>query len=668
MRVMDAPTIRGEGRARRLSALRSRWASAGLVLLVAVLSVVGIVSSRRVSAEIDRAQGATASSTLYQQASSSLALQDAALDRYRITRLPAERTLVAAAGTSVTSALDKLAARENSTGDPEDAAQIAALIVAHASFEVLSGQVLQLVDAGQDTEASQLVIGRLGPLRAQAAATLTTLGNEHQATAASALRVAHRDGALLRWGTPIAFGLTLLTIFGLSRVTRGHRRVVQYQALHDALTGLPNRLLFGDRATQMVAAARRSGAQPVVMMLDLDHFKEVNDTLGHQQGDNLLVQFATRVGALVRPGDSVARLGGDEFAVLLGDGGPDSGTQAAARILGALEEPFNLDGVAVGVEASIGIAACVRGASQSTSPAEVAAELLQQADAAMYQAKADRCGYTHFMAGSDQNTFSHLALLGELRQAFERDELVLHYQPKVATDTGELIGVEALVRWQHPTRGLLPPGEFIGLAEGTTLIHRLTTVVVDKALRFSRTWLDQGVHLPVAVNVSARSLLDKGFAANIVAQLTLHHLPPGLLWIELTEGTIMADPDKALAILTELRAAGVRLSIDDFGTGYSSMAYLKDLPVDELKVDRSFVKGMTSNGGDAVLVQSAIDLGHNLGLSVVAEGVEDDKTLTALKNLGADVVQGYYLGRPMTETLLMQWIAERAAGDAALPV
>ena len=254
-----------------------------------------------------------------------------------------------------------------------------------------------------------------------------------------------------------------------------------------------------------------------------------------------------------------------------------------------------------------------------------------------------------------------MSTLSELRVALDRGELVLHYQPKVATDTGDLIAVEALVRWQHPQRGLLPPAEFLELAEGTALIHRLTNIVVDKALSFCRRWLDQGTRLPVAVNVSARSLLDKTFATNIAARLTAHDVPADLLWIELTEGTIMSDPDRAIGVLNDLHSLGVHLSVDDFGTGYSSMTYLKVLPVDELKIDRSFVTGMTTSRSDAVLVKSAIDLGHNLGLSVVAEGVEDADTLAALRTCGADLVQGYYVARPMPEPLLVEWIEERNA-------
>jgi EAL domain-containing protein (putative c-di-GMP-specific phosphodiesterase class I) len=333
----------------------------------------------------------------------------------------------------------------------------------------------------------------------------------------------------------------------------------------------------------------------------------------------------------------------------------------AERILKALEAPFNLEGVAVSVEASMGIASASGDGQPAaeTSRTEQVAELLRRADIAMYQAKVSRSGYSHFTADSDDGTTTHLAVLGELRAALERDELVMHYQPKTSVVTGELLGVEALVRWQHPTRGLLGPDEFIGLAEGTTMIHRLTTVVIDKALQFVRTWLDQGVRLPVAVNVSMRTLLDRGFPAAVADQLAHADVPAELLCIEITESTIMADPDRAIEILRELRAMGVRVSMDDFGTGYSSMSYLKILPVDELKVDRSFVRDMTREVNDTILVQSAIDLGHNLGLSVVAEGVEDAATLDAVRTLGADVIQGYLLGRPMPEELLRQWITER---------
>jgi EAL domain-containing protein (putative c-di-GMP-specific phosphodiesterase class I) len=278
----------------------------------------------------------------------------------------------------------------------------------------------------------------------------------------------------------------------------------------------------------------------------------------------------------------------------------------------------------------------------------------------MYKAKADRSGFAHFAACNDDGTPDRLKLIGELRQGLECEELVLHYQPKIAVEGGELLGVEALVRWQHPTRGLLLPGEFITLAEGSTLIHPLTRLVLDMALRFARTCLDQGLRLPIAVNVSARSLFDPDLPTIIADRLAQAGVSADLLTIEITEGTIMAYPDLALDILAKLRDMGVHLSVDDYGTGYSTMTYLKNLPVHELKIDRAFITNLTRDHNDAVIVKSAMDLGHDLGLSIVAEGVEDEATLLALKALGVDVAQGYHLGRPMPENLLQQWITDHS--------
>jgi D-xylose transport system permease protein len=425
-------------------------------------------------------------------------------------------------------------------------------------------------------------------------------------------------------------------------------------AMHDALTGLPNRLLFADRAAQLLAAAHRDGRMPVVMMLDLDRFKEVNDTLGHQQGDVLLQQVARRLSGLLRQNETVARFGGDEFTVLLAEGGSQAGADVATRIASALEEPFLLGEATIGIEVSIGIAA----ASPHEEP--TLQELLRQADIAMYKAKADRSGFAHFAACNDVGNPDRLKLIGELRQGLDRGELVLHYQPQIAVDGGELLGVEALVRWQHPTRGLLLPEEFITLAEDSTLIHPLTRLVLDMTLRFVRRCLEQGLRLPVAVNLSARSLFDPDLPTIIAGRLSQAGVSADLLSIEITEGTVMAYPDLALDILAKLHDMGVHLSVDDYGTGYSTMTYLKNLPVHELKIDQAFITNLTRDHSDAVIVKSAIDLGHDLGLSIVAEGVEDEATLLALKALGVDIAQGYHLGRPMPENLLRQWITQHS--------
>jgi diguanylate cyclase (GGDEF)-like protein len=534
-------------------------------------------------------------------------------------------------------------------------------------YTSIAGKVIAALDAGDRDDA-------LGELLRSTQTVLTNIVNDlsvleetqHQSSTAQ-LSAARAHAATLNVGTPIVLGLALLLLLGLWLVTRSYRRNVEDQALHDALTGLPNRLLFANRASKAIAAAARDDAEPVVMMIDLDRFKEINDTLGHHHGDQLLIQTAARIAGTLRPADTVARLGGDEFAVLLADGGRAVGTQVAERIAQALEPAFSIDGVTVSIEASIGIAHHAASISAGTpDSAERAAELLRHADIAMYEAKGQHAGFAHYLADSEDASPGRLALLGELRDAMNRDELVLHYQPKLAADDGTLLGVEALVRWNHPTRGLLPPSEFIALAEGTTLIQRLTTIVVGKALALSKEWLDNGVRLPVAVNVSARSLLDMDFPTGIAAQLAAAGVPADLLCLELTESTIMTDPDRALLVMQDLRALGVRLSVDDFGTGYSSMAYLKVLPVDELKVDRSFVGEMTASAEDTMLVQSAIDLGHNLGMSVVAEGVEDHQTLVTLQNLGADIIQGYYLGRPMDSAALRQWVSDRQ--EAAVSV
>jgi len=442
----------------------------------------------------------------------------------------------------------------------------------------------------------------------------------------------------------------LLTLRDVSERKQLERALTR-QAFTDQLTGLPNRALLQDRTQQALRMAGRQGLTAALLLLDLDRFKEVNDTLGHHHGDLLLQQVAERVHGSLRSSDTVARLGGDEFAVLLPQvAGVQEATVVADKLSAAIEAPFTVNGLTLDVDASIGVAVYPDHAGDAN-------QLLQRADVAMYAAKATHAGYTVYDPTLDQHNPRRLGLLGQLRRALAAGELVVHYQPKADVRSARILGVEALVRWQHPEHGLLGPGEFVPLAETTGLIRPLTSYVLDAALRQCRTWLDAGHELSVAVNLSTRCLLDLTLPDQIIGLLEETAMAPERLVLEITESAIMTDPTRALEILNRLHTLGVQLAIDDFGTGYSSMAYLKSLPVDELKVDRSFVKHLRDNPSDAVIVRSTVDLGHNLGLRVVAEGVEDEATWQELANLGCDSVQGYFLARPMPVAELAAWLS-----------
>ena len=445
------------------------------------------------------------------------------------------------------------------------------------------------------------------------------------------------------WLLPI-LAFTFLFIY------RGGRdaALTQYRASHDALTDLPNRTLFTDHVREAVAAAGIAGG--AVLIIDLDRFKEVNDTLGHQHGDLLLQQVGPHFAQALGEGALIARLGGDEFAVLLSDvDGPAGAVTVARELLTALESPFVVEGLAIEMGASIGIACFPEHGDSPDS-------LLQRADIALYQAKDARSGFGVYSPERDDHSPGRLALAGELRRALARGELVVFYQPKADIQTGRVSGAEALVRWEHPQRGLLVPERFISLAEHTGMIRPLTYHVLRSALTQSRAWLDMGYELVISVNVSAGNLLDPDLPGNVKALLEETDVAPAQLELELTESTIMADPERTLQVLKELRALGIGLSIDDFGTGYSSLAYLRDLPVTELKIDRSFIQGMTADSPNATIVRSTIDLGRNLGLTVVAEGVDTQGVWDHLNDLGCGLAQGYFLSEPMPADRLTNWL------------
>jgi diguanylate cyclase (GGDEF)-like protein len=489
------------------------------------------------------------------------------------------------------------------------------------------------------------------------------------------------SGAMLLM--PLAFGLgalALLTLAGLRRVEPAAvafaatavaasmlRTVLTFRELRalaetrrlaatDDLTELPNRRAFHERLRAAIERAASRGDTLAVMVIDLDHFKDLNDTLGHHAGDLVLAQVGPRLRAALRGDDLLARLGGDEFAVMLPSA--EAADVAGPRIAAALQERFAIDGIELHVAASVGVAFYPEhGADAET--------LMQRADVAMYLAKERRTGIETYARERDRHTRERLELIADLRSAVGAGELVLYYQPKIHVRTGEITGAEALLRWPHPVRGLVPPGEFIPLAEQTGVIRPLTEFVLDEAVRQAATWRTDGLELEVAVNVSATCLLDRGWTEVVTTALERHGLPAHELILEITENVIMGDPERSLAAVQALVHAGVRVSIDDFGTGYSSLGYLKRLPVAELKVDRTFVRDVATEPADAAIVEAIVALAQRLGIAVVAEGVEGPDALECLATFGADAVQGFHFSRPLPPDRFTAWLTERVSSMAA---
>ena len=427
---------------------------------------------------------------------------------------------------------------------------------------------------------------------------------------------------------------------------------LEHQAMHDNLTKLPNRNLFGDRLQQAMLLAQREHHAVALMVIDMDQFKQINDSLGHHTGDLVLQAVASRLRENLRESDTAARMGGDEFAILLpAVADTPAAVRVVQRILKSIETPAQIAGHELRFSASVGIA-------MFPEHAENADILMRHADVAMYQAKKAKQGYTVYYPELDQQNKDRIALYGELRHAIETNELILHYQPKIDLNTEQLTGMEALVRWEHPRHGLLFPDDFIPLAEQSGLITPLTLKVLAMALGQCAEWRRSGLNLTVAVNISALNLQDPDLPDHVAGLLRDTGAQPEWLELEVTETALMTDPVRAIDAVTRLGALGVHIAIDDFGTGYSSLAYLKKLPVSKIKIDKSFVIDMMEDENSAVIVRSIIDLGHNLGHPVVAEGVENRAVLEQLKTLGCNLAQGYYLGRPMPPQKLSEWLKE----------
>lgn len=450
--------------------------------------------------------------------------------------------------------------------------------------------------------------------------------------------------------TPVAQAITYAReLSALYAQSKEHLAAIEYQSAHDGMTELPNRAFLSERLEELLVARSQRRTPFALLILNLDRFKEVNATLGHANGDQLLRQIAGRLAASSNLGDVVARIVGDEFAVLLPSSDVNGAIDTAQRLLRTLHDPFSVAGLNLETAATVGIVTFPEHGDDVDA-------LFRRAEIAVDGARSIHAEVAVFSPAFDEYSPERLVLAGELRRAIELGQLLLHYQPQFACKTGQIRGVEALVRWQHPERGLIPPDRFIPLAEHTGLIKPLSIWVLNEALHQQAEWRGAGFEPMMAVNMSARNVVDPGLASDVADSLRRWSVKAQTLNIELTESAVMEDRMRATDTLARLHAMGVRLSIDDFGTGHSSLAYLKNLPVDEIKIDKSFVMQMGMDPKDAAIVQSIVELGRNLEMDVIGEGVDSRESWAALKLFGCNAGQGYYLGRPMPpDALIAHW-------------
>jgi diguanylate cyclase (GGDEF)-like protein len=431
---------------------------------------------------------------------------------------------------------------------------------------------------------------------------------------------------------------------------------MEHQALHDSLTSLPNRVLLKDRVEQVIGSRSHADESCVLALIDLDRFKEINDTFGHHAGDDVLKQSATRIAGLLRKSDTVARLGGDEFALLLTDTKIPEAIAVVERIVQEITRSFECEGHSISLGASVGLAGY-------PEDGENHEQLLKRADIAMYSAKSSGGGVKAYTPVMDEDYITGLTLISDLRMALEQGQFFAVYQPKMDIQTGELSGVESLIRWMHPQRGLVHPNDFIPLAERSGLIFQMTQWVLRESIRQVADWMKKGMQIPVAVNLSPKNLIEDGLHEAILGFLKEFDVPAKLLALEITENSVIDDPLRATEILNRLHDVGIEIAIDDFGTGNSSLAQLRRMPVSVIKVDQSFVQHMMKNTSDATIVKATINMAHDLGLKVVAEGVEDTRTLRQLRDLGCDIAQGFLLAKPMPASDFEAWLTNLSDKD-----
>ncbi|MGF6208307.1 putative bifunctional diguanylate cyclase/phosphodiesterase [Pseudomonas frederiksbergensis] len=638
------------------STIPSQWARYGLIVVLLAISFFAVWSSVTTGRLGQEAIASSVLSDHYTAAATAVAAAESLERLYRLEPGPQVLRRFNQAVQDLTRALGDI----QRSGLPADRLLAQNVLAALTPFLNSVNKLFKAVDDGNEAEARRIDIDEGDPLFEKIEkAVLQAAANHHKESIVALEKLRTRE-SFNADSTPIVFlaGLLLTGLFAqVLRRTRveldSQRKDALHASLHDKLTGLANRTLLADRFEQALRLGRRLSSTTGLLLIDLDRFKEVNDTLGHHYGDRLLDEIGKRLIREAREIDTVCRLGGDEFAILLPSvEGLEGALKAAQRLHTAITAPFEIEGVELDVEASFGVVVSgLHGDDPST--------LMQRADIAMYAAKKQGKGILAYDPGADRRSPERLAMLGELRRGLDRGELFLEYQPKVSLSTGEVTGVEALVRWQHPVRGLVNPDEFIPFAELTGVIGSLTHYVLNLALSQVRTWADIGICIPVAVNISARNLLDDKLVVQIIDLLEQHNLKPNMLMLELTESAIMLDSYAARTILRQLHAIGIHIAIDDFGVGYTSLAQLKDLPISELKIDKSFVLAMQSDQANELIVRSVVDLGHNLGMTVIAEGVETAGVLDALGGYHCDMAQGFHVCRPVSAEAFMQWYEKR---------
>jgi diguanylate cyclase (GGDEF)-like protein len=628
----------------------------GFVMVLLALSGFAILSSISINRLGTQASTSSILSDHYDSATAAVAAEESLERKYRLEPSPEVRHRYDAAGKDLVRSLTLVGI----DGTNEDRVIVDRVLAAHISYLASIDRMFAAVDRSDTASVIQIDSNEVDPKFEFIEKIVASASEIHHTASIKALQRLREKEEFNVYATTVTFiiGLSLVVLFSIvlrnSKVKfdQQHEKAI-HDSLYDLLTGLPNRALLNDRFEQALRSAHREKLTTGLLLLDLDRFKEVNDTLGHHYGDELLIQIGARLSGELRENDTIARLGGDEFAVLLPIvDGLDGAHMIAQRLRSALTKTFVIENVELEIEASVGVVI----SGQHGDDAET---LLKHADVAMYAAKQQGQGVLVYDPDFNLHALNRLPLLAELRRGIERDELFMHYQPKVSLSSGKVTSVEALVRWKHPERGIVCPDEFIPYAEHTSIIGPLTRHVLNLSLTQVKAWADAGHHIPVAVNISARNLLDDTLVDYIINLLAHHSLSAQMLEIEVTESAIMHDPKRAQNMLSQLQALGIRIAIDDFGAGYTSLAQLKNLPVNDLKIDKSFVLTMQSDASNALIVKSVIDLGHNLRLSVIAEGVETADALSALTGYRCDIAQGYHLSRPQTAEDFLRWYCER---------